>query len=35
MEKGKAILSPIILSLLGRISSGKGDGKFGEENQDL
>ena len=37
-EKGSNIIFPIILRLLGRISSGEegmGDGNFWEENQDL
>ena len=32
-ESVSSIIFPIILKLLGRISSGKGDGHFGEENQ--
>ena len=34
-DKGSNIIFPIILRLLGRISSGEEDGHFWEENQDL
>ena len=34
-ERGSNIMFPIILRLLGRISSGEGDGNFGEENKVL
>ena len=33
-ERGSNIIFPIILKLLGRISSEKVNGNFGEENQD-
>ena len=34
-KRGSNIIFPIILKLLGRILSGKGDNKFREENQDF
>ena len=34
-KRGSNIMFPGILWLLGRISSGQGDGNFGNENQDL
>ena len=34
-ERESIIIFPILLRILGRISGGEGDGKFGEENQDL
>ena len=34
-ERGNNTIFPLILRLFGRISSGEGDGNFGEENQGL
>ena len=34
-ERGSKIIFSLILRLLGRISSGRGDRNYGEENQDF
>ena len=35
MENGRNMIFPVSLRLLGRISSGEGDGNLGKKNQDL